>query len=148
MLHYAKYAGDELLFATENETEPIVAPITDPATGAAGLREVRRPYAETGLYAHGRYPFVFDALFPEEGYPNCGFGYVDLCRDPQKYIDLMDSALLQNMLANVTPRWFVRSDGGLNEAEYADLTKPFVHLSGWTATASAPSTRPASAPCT
>ena len=130
VLHYAKYAGDELLFATENETEPVTVPVTDPASGTAGLREVRRPYAETGLYAHGRYPFVFDALFPEEGYPNCGFGYVDLCRDPQKYIDLMDSALLQNMLANVTPRWFVRSDGGLNEAEYADLTKPFVHLSG------------------
>ncbi|MBR6951296.1 MAG: hypothetical protein IKH56_06165 [Oscillospiraceae bacterium] len=130
VLHYAKYAGEELLFATENETEPVTAPFTDPATGTVGLREVRRPYAETGLYAHGRYPFVFDALFPEEGYPNCGFGYVDLCRDPQKYIDLMDSALLQNMLANVTPRWFVRSDGGLNEAEYADLTKPFVHLSG------------------
>ncbi len=130
VLHYAKYAGDELLFATENETEPVTAPFTDPVTGEAGRREVRRPYAETGLYAHGRYPFVFDALFPEEGYPNCGFGYVDLCRDPQKYIDLMDSALLKNMLANVTPRWFVRSDGGLNEAEYADLTRPFVHLSG------------------
>lgn len=121
ILHYAKFAGEELLYATENETEPV----TD-GRGAV----IRPPYAETGLYAHGLYPFVFDALFPEEGYPNCGFGYVDLCKDPQKYIDLCDNALMKNLLANVTPRWFIRSDGGVNEEEYADFNRPFVHLSG------------------
>jgi len=130
VLHFAKLTGEELLYATENETEPLTALAPDPATGEPVVTVLRPPYAETGLYAHGRYPFVFDALFPEEGYPNCGFGYVDLCKDPQKYIDLMDNALLKNMLANVTPRWFIRSDGGVNEGEYADLTKPFVHMSG------------------
>ena len=29
-----------------------------------------------------------------------------------------------------TPRWFIRSDGSINEREYADWRKPFVHADG------------------
>lgn len=121
ILHFAKFVDEELLFATENEREP--------QTDEMG-NIIKPSMAETGLYAHGKYPFVFDALFPEEGYPNCGFGYVDLCKDPQKMIDVMDNAMIKNMLAGATPRWFVRTDGGINEDEYADLNNPFVHMSG------------------
>ena len=127
ILHFAKYCNETLLYATENDTEGQYSGV-DPMTGQPMM--VKAPPSETGLYQHGMYPFVFDALFPEEGYPNCGFGYVDLCKDPQKYIDLMDNALIKNMLSTATPRWFVRSDGGVNEEEYADLTKSFVHVQG------------------
>lgn len=127
ILHFAKYCNETLLYATENDTEGQYGSV-DPMTGMPQL--IKAPPAETGLYQHGMYPFVFDALFPEEGYPNCGFGYVDLCKDPQKYIDLMDNALIKNMLSTATPRWFVRTDGGVNEEEYADLTKSFVHVNG------------------
>ena len=85
--------------------------------------------AGRGWYDHGKYPFVFDVLFPEEGTP-AGYGYVDLCKSPQKQIDLMNQAILKNTLASATPRFFVRSDGAVNENEYADWTRPFVHTNG------------------
>lgn len=107
VLHLVKFVNDTVLVATED----------DPA------------YAD-GLYAHGRYPFVFDPLFPEEGYPGCGYGYVDLCKEPQKIVDILDNCFVKSSVAAATPRWFVRLDGGVNEEEYADLTKPFVHVTG------------------
>ena len=87
------------------------------------------PMCRRGWYDHGKYPFVFDVLFPEEGTP-CGYGYIDLCKSPQKQIDLMNQAILKNTLAAATPRFFVRADGAVNENEYADWTKPFVHTNG------------------
>lgn len=129
-LHFAKYVDEYLLYATENDTEGKFGEQVNPMTGQAEMVQTQAPMSETGLYQHGLYPFVFDALFPEEGYPNCGFGYVDLCKDPQKYIDLMDNAMIKNLLANAAPRWFIRNDGGINEEEYGDFTKPFVHVTG------------------
>lgn len=107
-LHYCKYVGETVLFATENDPQ----------------------YAQRGLYDHGKYPFIFDPLFPEEGYPGCGYGYVDLCRDPQLVVDILNNCFVQSAVAAATPRWFIRSDGGVNEEEYADLTKKFVHVQG------------------
>ena len=107
VLQYCKFVNQTVLYATENDPE----------------------WAEKGWYDHGKYPFVFDVLFPEEGTP-CGFGYVDLCKSPQKQIDLMNQAILKNTLAAATPRFFIRSDGAVNENEYADWTKPFVHTNG------------------
>jgi len=107
VLHYCKFCGEEVLFATENDPE----------------------MAERGWYDHGKYPFVFDVLFPEEGTP-CGFGFVDIAKDPQKQIDLMNQAMLKNTLAAATPRFFIRDDGAVNEAEFADWTRPFVHTNG------------------
>ena len=107
VLQYCKFVGDTVLYATENDPD----------------------MRDRGWYDHGRYPFVFDVLFPEEGTP-AGYGYVDLCKSPQKQIDLMNQAILKNTLASATPRFFVRSDGAVNENEYADWTRPFVHTNG------------------
>ena len=107
VLQYCKFVGENVLYATENDPE----------------------MAARGWYDHGKYPFVFDTLFPEEGTP-CGYGYVDLCKSAQKQIDLMNQAILKNTLASATPRFFVRSDGAVNENEYADWTRPFVHTNG------------------
>ena len=107
VLQYCKVVGDTVLYATENDPD----------------------MRDRGWYDHGRYPFVFDVLFPEEGTPT-GYGYVDLCKSPQKQIDLMNQAILKNTLASATPRFFVRSDGAVNENEYADWTRPFVHTNG------------------
>ena len=84
---------------------------------------------EPGLYAHGRYPFVLDPLFPVEGSP-CGYGFVDLCANAQTAIDLMRTAFVKNTLVGATPRYFQRIDGSVNEEEFTDLTKPLVHVSG------------------
>ncbi len=119
-LHYCKFVNDEVLFATENETNPIVN----------DMGEVIRPaMAKTGWYEDGEYPFIFDVLFPVEGSP-AGFGYIDIGKDAQTYIDRGDQAIMMNMLANAKPRHFIRTDGSVNEEEYADTTKDFVHVDG------------------
>ena len=133
VLQYCKYVGETVLYATENDT------VQPTETQLMGADENGRPVmgqvpcgpsmAQRGWYDHGKYPFVFDVLFPEEGTP-CGYGYIDLCKSPQKQIDLMNQAILKNTLANATPRFFIRSDGAVNENEYAEWTRPFVHTNG------------------
>ena len=133
VLQYCKYVGETVLYATENDT------VQPTETQLMGADENGRPVmgqvpcgpsmAQRGWYDHGKCPFVFDVLFPEEGTP-CGYGYIDLCKSPQKQIDLMNQAILKNTLANATPRFFIRSDGAVNENEYADWTRPFVHTNG------------------
>ena len=210
VLHYCKYVGDTVLYATENEAlalpaassdlsfrtsdrvtgvgirtpggqaddtdreERIVPRRADPTavcalprndrdgaervspaspvlaaeTGGAGLprqrkkegadtdfspeggKEVERVSSDAaGLYAHGKYPFVFDPLFPVEGSP-CGYGFVDLCANNQTAIDLMRTAFVKNALVGATPRYFERVDGSVNEEEFLDLGRPLVHVSG------------------
>ena len=107
VLHYCKYVNDEVLFATENDPN----------------------YAETGWYNHGMYPFVFDALFQTEGTPT-GFGYIDVGKSSQEYIDRGNQAIMKNMLANARPRHFIRTDGAVNEEEYADEDCDFIHVDG------------------
>ena len=106
VLHYCKYVGDTVLFSTENDPN----------------------FSQRGLYDHASYPFVFDTLFPIEGTP-VGFGYIDVGKDAQGYIDRGNQAILENLLANTKPRHFVRT-GSINEEEYADLGKDFVHVTG------------------
>ena len=107
VLHYCKFVGDHILFATENEPE----------------------YQQTGLYDSEKYPYVFDPLFPVEGSP-CGYGYVDICRNPQIEIDLLNTAFLKNAMAGAVPRYFSRQDGNINEREFLDLSKAIVHVNG------------------
>ena len=109
ILHFCKFVAGypEPLFATENDPD----------------------FTMTGLYDHGLYPFVFDRLMSCKGTPT-GFGYVDIGKSAQEYIDRGDQAILQNMLFNARPRHFIREGGGVNEAEFADANKDFVHVDG------------------
>lgn len=120
VLHYCKFVNDEVLFATENDVQAKVNEMGE---------VIRPPMAETGWYEHGDYPFVFDVLFPVEGSP-AGFGYIDIGKDAQTYIDRGNQAIMMNMLANAKPRHFIRDDGSVNEEEYADTSKDFVHVDG------------------
>lgn len=131
VLHYCKYVGDIVLYATENQVEAPTRAVTREGVDGPVTAEIAtgRPVAERGLYDHGKYPFVLDPLFPVEGSP-CGYGYVDLCRSPQEEIDLMRSAMVKNTMAGATPRYFVRSDGGINEQELLDVDHPVVHVTG------------------
>ena len=120
VLHYVKFVNDVVLYATENETEPVYDQMGN---------MVAQPLAVTGLYDHGMYPFVFDRLFKVEGTP-CGFGYIDIGKSAQEYIDRGNQGILENLLANVRPRYLIREDGEIDEKEYADQTKDFVHYKG------------------
>lgn len=106
-VHYCKFCNGELLYASEN----------DPL------------YMESGFYDHGKYPFVFDTLFVEEGTP-CGFGYIDIMKDAQKQIDMLSNALVRNAAMATSPRYFINSSGAVNEEEFADWSNSFVHVSG------------------
>ena len=119
-LQYCKYVEDQLLYATENETQP--------AMDQMG-QVVKPSMAETGLYDHGMYPYVFDVLYPIEGSP-CGYGYVDICSNPQTEIDLMKTSFVKNVMVGATPRYFRRQDGGVNVEQFLDLSNPLVDVNG------------------
>lgn len=115
VLHYCKYVGETVLYATENE---------------AALAQLEGREAESrGLYDHGLYPFVFDSLFPIEGSP-CGYGFIDLCQNGQTQIDMMQTAFLKNTMVGSVPRYFQRVDGAINEEEFLDLNNPIIHVNG------------------
>ena len=106
VLHYVKFVDKFVLYASENDPE----------------------WMDRGLYDHGLFPFVFDPLFPIEGSP-CGYGYIDVGKSAQCTIDRMNQAIEKNALMGAVPRWFINNAGAVNEAEFADFTRPFVHVS-------------------
>ena len=107
VLHYCKFVGDNVLFASENEEE----------------------YKDCGWYDHGEYPIVLDSLFPEEGTP-VGFGFVAVTKNPQMYIDKLGDAILDNALMAAKPRYFAKISAGVNEQEFLDWSRPIVHVEG------------------
>ena len=107
VLHYAKFCNDCLLYASENEPE----------------------YAERGYYDHGKYPVVFDTLFPEKGTP-AGFGYVAICKDPQMYIDKLSANILQASLMATKKRYFVSTSTNVNPDDFADWNKQLIPVEG------------------
>lgn len=107
ILHYCKFVGNNVIYASENEPE----------------------YAERGFYDHGQYPITLDVLFPEEGTPT-GFGYIAIMKSPQLYIDKLSQALLENTIMASTPRYFAKQNVGINEEEFLDWSKPIVHVEG------------------
>ena len=107
VLHYVKFVGNEVLFASENDPQ----------------------YAERGFYDHGKYPIEFDVLFPEEGTP-VGFGYIAVMKSPQLYIDKLNQVILENSMMSAKVRFLVKKGSGINEQEFLDWTKPLVFYEG------------------
>lgn len=105
ILHFCKFCNGKVLFATENEPENY----------------------PNGWYSHGLYPFEFDVLFGEEGTP-AGFGYIDICKDPQKYIDYLNQAFLENTMMSASPRFMGTDDNGINEADFLNWRKKYIKV--------------------
>lgn len=131
VLHYCKFVDGNVLYATENDTERPQQLEIDPTTGEEFTVDAGESMAERGLYDHGMFPFVFDPLFITEGSP-CGFSYTDICKNAQEKIDLLDHSIVKNALLAARPRYFVKTNGNVNEEEYADFSKDFVHVVGGT----------------
>ena len=112
VLHLCKFVGDVILFASENP----------PEDGAPDMRE-------TGWYEDGNYPFVVEALYPVAD-SIAGFGEIDIMRDPQMYIDQMDSLILRNAMQAGHKRYFITDNGNVNAEEYADWNRDFIHVAG------------------
>lgn len=117
ILHYVKFCKDEILFATENQTQ-----VRSDGNGNI----IENSMASTGLYAHGKYPYVFDRLFPMKDSP-VGFGYIDILKEAQEQIDILNNAILVNAKQSAMKRWIVSSNMKLNMNEFCDWTLPIVH---------------------
>lgn len=107
ILHYCKFCNGEVLYASED----------DPAC------------AESGFYDHGQYPFELDPLFEVEGSP-AGFGYIDVMKSAQLYIDKLNKAILKNVLMSAKKRFFIKNEGSVNAEEFADWERDFVGTTG------------------
>lgn len=106
VLHYAKFVGDQLLFASEND-----------------------PQYANGWYEHGQYPVDFDVLFPEEGTPY-GFGHIALSKDPQTYIDKLQQLMLENAAVASKPRYWKKKNVGVDAKQFLDLSQSLVEVEG------------------
>ena len=128
-LQYVKYVNDIVLYATENEIIRPEKVTVDPETGIPLTIPLGESMAERGFYDHGLYPFVTMALYPVEG-SICGYGLTDIGRDTQLQIDKLNKAITDNAIVGSTPRYFIKNDGSVNEKEYADMSKDFIHVEG------------------
>lgn len=106
MLHFCKFVGETVLFASENEEG-----------------------YENGFYEHGKYPFVLDAMYPLEG-TLFAFGIVAVCRDPQMYIDRLDKIVLENLRFMAKPRWMFSKACGVNTDDFENPDKTVVWVEG------------------
>lgn len=106
-LHYCKFVESEVIYASENDDD----------------------YKDVGFYDHGLYPFEFDTLFPVEG-SVVGFGYIDVMKSPQIYIDKLDQIVLKNCGMVGAPRFFTSTGTNVNMEEFSDWSVPFVHVDG------------------
>ncbi len=118
VLHYCKFVNETVLYATENDIEPMLDELGN---------VIGEPMSVTGIYKHGKYPFVFDTLYPRKGTP-AGFGYIDIGKSAQEYIDRGNKVILQNMLVNARPRYFYRKDSGINPDDFANLDKDLIEV--------------------
>lgn len=105
-LHYVRICAGKVLFASENEE---------------GF--------ENGFYAHGLYPFFLDTMYPVKASP-VGFGMIDVMKGAQMQIDRLGDAVVKNAVMSAGARYFIRSDGSVNEDEFADWSRPMVHVQG------------------
>ena len=107
LLHMCKFAGEEVLFSSENDPE----------------------MQKTGWYNDGKYPISFDILFPEAGTPY-GFGLIAIAKDPQLYIDKLDGNILLNAITGTKPRYFASKSAAINMQDFVDQSIPIVRVEG------------------
>lgn len=106
VMHLAIIVGDQLAFCSENES---------------GF--------EKGYYEHGKYPFVVRRAYPIKDTP-WGFGYMDIMKSPQAYIDAMDDDIIKIADMKARPRFWARKNANISIKEFADWSQQIVEVSG------------------
>jgi hypothetical protein len=104
ILHMAIIIGDQCVFCSEDY-----------------------PQYDDGFYKHGKYPFVFRRCFPVKDSP-CGFGYLDIMKNPQRDIDKLDQAIVKNTMMKAKPRWWVKKNADINKDAFADWNEEIVEV--------------------
>ena len=103
VLHLCKFVGDTILYASENMPE----------------------YQERGYYQHGQFPFVMDPMYEMEDSP-AGFSMIDVNKNTQEQIDLLNSAITENAMASAGLKFLVSEESGINMEQLQDPTQRVV----------------------
>ena len=106
VLHLCKFAGNSILFSSELDGN----------------------YSD-GWYAHGKYPVVFDRLYPTDSGID-GFGMIAIATDAQDYINRLDSNMLSYTDWASRVRFWAKRSLGVNEREFLDLSRSIVEVEG------------------
>lgn len=107
VLHLCTFVGNEIIYASEDDPER----------------------TQTGLYAHGEYPFHFDTLFKVEGTP-AGFGYIDVLKSDQEQIDTLGKAIINNVTRGAKKKWVFSKSANINKQDFADPDVEIVEAEG------------------
>lgn len=106
VLHLCKFAGDRILFSSELDGN-----------------------YPMGWYSHGKYPVVFDRLYPSDD-GICGFGMIAIAADAQDYINRLDDNMLSYTDWASRVRFWAKRSLGVNEREFLDLSRSIVEVEG------------------
>lgn len=107
VLHYVKFCGDLLLYASENDPQ----------------------YATIGWYSHGKYPFEVGVLYPIGG-TWYGYGVIKAAASPQLAIDSLDYSIMRYVKMKSKPRFFYQQGIGMNMDSFADWEQDFIECEG------------------
>ncbi len=103
-LHLMKFCGDNVIEASEDI-----------------------PDMKSGIYAHGRFPVIFDVMYPDDDGP-FGFGTIDIIKNPQEYIDRLDGVIVKNCFMSGTPKKAVKKGSGINVNDLLDAEKEVIEV--------------------
>ena len=84
---------------------------------------------EDGLYNHGKYPVVFDVMYPIEHCP-FGFGMIDTGKVTQIEIDKLDNSITENIICNAKPRYLAKRSGNVDIEAFQDFEKQIIYYEG------------------
>ena len=120
VVHYVKYVGTTVIYATENELDPVL--------DEQG-QLLRDAPAVTGIYDDKEYPFDVDPLYPIDGSPT-GLGMVYVGKGAQENLDRLQTKIINVAIMGATVRYFSYGNS-INETEFADWAGcPIVHVTG------------------
>lgn len=105
VLHLCKFVGDRILYSSESD-----------------------PSCTEGWYQHGQYPIVFDRMYPT-GQAH-GFGIIATSAQAQRYINRIDSNMLEYADWASRVRFWAKRSLGVNEKEFLDLDRSIVEVEG------------------
>jgi len=116
IVHLAKFVGDVLLESTEfGITRDDIKTNYD--------------YSDVGLYDHGKYPIIVDVAFPDED-TSVGFGYIDIIKNPQMYIDKLDQIIIKNAYLSGKTRFIVNKNNKIPIEDLGDFSKEIIESEG------------------
>ncbi|MBR0403801.1 MAG: hypothetical protein IJI68_01055 [Eggerthellaceae bacterium] len=82
-----------------------------------------------GYYAHGMYPFVVTALYPQRG-TALGIGLVDMFKDAQRYSDKAMQIILSNLYRAAKPRVLLDRNYVEDIRDALDFSKEVIFMKG------------------